>query len=102
MQVHYTRDGSLPSDFPKADVGIVVINEGLYVEGYGDRSDLQLPAEDIALLERVRTYCEKMVVIMIKRHVKNGMLKEVYSLLREQRAKAMKERGHVRGETLSR
>jgi heme-degrading monooxygenase HmoA len=43
-----------------------------------------------------------MVVIMIKRHVKNGMLKEVYSLLREQRAKAMKQRGHVKGETLSR
>jgi heme-degrading monooxygenase HmoA len=43
-----------------------------------------------------------MVKIMIKRHVKNGMLKEVYSLLKEQRGKAMNQRGHVRGETLSR
>ena len=39
---------------------------------------------------------------MIKRHVKNGMLKEVYSLLKEQRTRAMNQRGHVRGETLSR
>jgi len=43
-----------------------------------------------------------MVKIMIKRQVKNGMLKEVYSLLREQRVKAMNQRGHVGGETLSR
>jgi len=39
---------------------------------------------------------------MIKRHIKKGMLKHVYSLLKEQRAKAMNQRGHVRGETLSR
>ena len=43
-----------------------------------------------------------MVKIMIKRHVKEGMLKEVYPLLNEQRAKAMNQKGHVRGETLSR
>lgn len=43
-----------------------------------------------------------MVKVMIKRHVKNGMLKEVYSLLKDQRARAMNQRGHVRGETLSR
>ena len=43
-----------------------------------------------------------MVKVMIKRHIKKGMLKDVYSLLKEQRAKAMNQRGHVRGETLSR
>jgi heme-degrading monooxygenase HmoA len=43
-----------------------------------------------------------MVKVMIKRHIKKGMLKNVYSLLKEQRAKAMNQRGHVRGETLSR
>ncbi len=43
-----------------------------------------------------------MVKVMMKRHVKKGMLKEVYSLLKEQRAKAMNQKGHVRGETLSR
>ena len=42
-----------------------------------------------------------MVKIMIKRQVKNGMLKEVYTLLKEQRARAMNQKGHVRGETLS-
>jgi heme-degrading monooxygenase HmoA len=43
-----------------------------------------------------------MVKVMLKRHIKKGMLKNVYSLLKEQRAKAMNQRGHVRGETLSR
>ena len=43
-----------------------------------------------------------MVRILIKRHIKEGSLKDVYALVNEQRAKAMKQRGYVKGETLSR
>ena len=42
-----------------------------------------------------------MVRILIKRHIKEGTLKDVYALVNEQRAKAMKQKGYVRGETLS-
>jgi beta-glucosidase len=48
-----------------ADVGIVVLSEEPYAEGVGDRGDLHLPETDVALLERVRSRCKKLVVILI-------------------------------------
>jgi beta-glucosidase len=48
-----------------ADVAIVVLAEEPYAEGEGDREDLHLPASDIALLERVRPLCQKLVVILL-------------------------------------
>jgi heme-degrading monooxygenase HmoA len=41
-----------------------------------------------------------MVKVMIKRHIKEGKAKDVLTLLKEQRAKAMNQRGHLKGETL--
>ena len=41
-----------------------------------------------------------MVKIMIKRHIKEGKVKDVFDLLNKQRAKAMNQRGHLKGETL--
>ena len=41
-----------------------------------------------------------MVKIMIKRHIKEGKTKDVFALLNKQRAKAMTQRGHLKGETL--
>jgi beta-glucosidase len=48
-----------------ADVGIVVLSEEPYAEGEGDRGDLHLPDADIALLTRVRSRCERLIVILI-------------------------------------
>lgn len=48
-----------------ADVGLVVVGEPPYAEGYGDRSDLSLSAEDLAILARLRPLCERLVVILI-------------------------------------
>lgn len=41
-----------------------------------------------------------MVKVMIKRHIKEDKTKDVFVLLKEQRAKAMNQRGHLQGETL--
>ncbi len=48
-----------------ADVGIVVLHERPYAEGLGDRADLTLPAEDVALIRRARARCAKVVVVQI-------------------------------------
>ena len=48
-----------------ADVGIVVLSEEPYAEGEGDRADLHLPDADVALLERVRSRCRKLVVVLL-------------------------------------
>ena len=62
-EVVYAPDGRLDGD-ERADVAIVVLAEEPYAEGMGDRPDLTLPAEDVALLERVRGCCRKLVVIL--------------------------------------
>ena len=41
-----------------------------------------------------------MVKVMIKRHIKEGKVKDVFNLLKQQRVKAMNQRGHLKGETL--
>jgi beta-glucosidase len=48
-----------------AELGIAVIAEQPYAEGFGDRADLSLPAEDIALIERMRKVSRKLLVILI-------------------------------------
>ena len=64
-RVIYDPSGSFENlDGEMAEVGIAVIAEPPYAEGFGDREDLTLPAEDIALLERMRARCQRLVVIL--------------------------------------
>ena len=48
-----------------ADLGLVVLHEPPYAEGLGDRADLPLSADDLALLERVRARCRRVAVILL-------------------------------------
>ncbi|MGB3714089.1 MAG: glycoside hydrolase family 3 N-terminal domain-containing protein [Candidatus Promineifilaceae bacterium] len=50
---------------PTAELGLAFLGELPYAEGFGDRADLRLGEEDIALLERMRRRCNKMVVILV-------------------------------------
>jgi beta-glucosidase len=63
--VQYDPAGLFDLDGPVAEVGIVALAEEPYAEGMGDRADLTLPAADVALLERVRPRCKKLVVILL-------------------------------------
>ncbi len=48
-----------------ADLGLVVLHEAPYAEGLGDRADLSLPADDLALIERVRARCRRVAVVLL-------------------------------------
>jgi beta-glucosidase len=48
-----------------ADVAIVVVGEMPYAEGVGDRSDLSLAAEDIAILDRIAVTRTPIVLVVI-------------------------------------
>jgi beta-glucosidase len=48
----------------KADVGIVVVSEKPYAEGVGDSATLALPDQDVALIARVRSRVDKLIVIV--------------------------------------
>jgi beta-glucosidase len=59
----YDANGDFKRD-DKAEVGIVVFGEQPYAEGEGDRADLTLSANDIALVKRMREQCNQLVVIV--------------------------------------
>ncbi len=63
-QVRYHADGIFNGE-ERVPFGIVVVGEQPYAEGLGDNGDLQLSAEDHAVIERMRARCEKLVVVLL-------------------------------------
>ncbi len=64
VPVHYSATGEFPAYAGLADLGVVVLAEPPYAEGVGDRENLCLTAEEIALVHRLRGRCEKLLVIL--------------------------------------
>ncbi|MEO0566010.1 MAG: glycoside hydrolase family 3 C-terminal domain-containing protein, partial [Chloroflexota bacterium] len=48
-----------------AEIGIVVVGEAPYAEGLGDKNDLTLADEDIAVINKTRAQCDKLVVVLL-------------------------------------
>jgi beta-glucosidase len=63
-EVAFSADGAFAGDEP-APVGIVVVGETPYAEGWGDDGTLTLSAEDKAVIARMRRRCAKLVVILL-------------------------------------
>ena len=61
-QVTFSKDGSGASG---ASVGIAVIGEKPYAEMQGDRTDLHLDAEDVAVVERLKSAGIPVVVVLV-------------------------------------
>ena len=62
--IEYAPTGEFDDD-TRAEVGLVVLHEAPYAEGFGDRADLSLSTDEIALLNRVRERCEKLIVLLL-------------------------------------
>lgn len=63
-KVHYCADGNFSEEMGIAPIGIAVLAEPPYAEGVGDRENLCLHPNEIALLHRLRPRCEKLIVIL--------------------------------------
>lgn len=61
-QVVHSPDGSAASS---GDAVIVVVGEAPYAEGHGDRNDLSLAAEDLAVIDRVKASGKPMVIVLL-------------------------------------
>ena len=61
-KVTYSKDGSGAAG---ADIGIVVIGETPYAEMLGDREDLSLAADDIAVVENMKKAGIRVVVVLL-------------------------------------
>ncbi len=62
-KIHHDDAGNFPDEI-HADVGVVCLHEQPYAEGIGDRADLSLTDEEIDLIKRVRSRCQRVVVII--------------------------------------
>jgi beta-glucosidase len=64
-QVLYKSDGNFSSFKGLAPVGVAVVSELPYAEGFGDKADLRLSSTDIAVLNTMRPKVTKLVVIIL-------------------------------------
>ncbi|MFA5248768.1 MAG: glycoside hydrolase family 3 N-terminal domain-containing protein [Patescibacteria group bacterium] len=61
----YDKDGNFDSKNGLADVGIAVIGEKPYAEGWGDQENLNLSQKDLETIEKLKKNSKKLVVIII-------------------------------------
>ena len=57
--------GSFPTQTEKADVGIAIVGEMPYAEGWGDNAHPSLSEEDINTIEALKAQSKKIVVIIV-------------------------------------
>lgn len=63
-RLEYAASGTFPGQ-TIADVGIAVVGETPYAEGWGDRLLPTLSANDLAVIAALRLSCKKVVVVMV-------------------------------------
>lgn len=64
-EVEYNKQGDFSKDASLADVGIVVVGEEPYAEGWGDRDNPSLTSEDLAAIEKTRVRSKKLIVVIV-------------------------------------
>ncbi len=63
--VDYEKDAMFDSNYAKADVGIAIVSEKPYAEGWGDNDSPEISAEDLEVIERLKKSSNKVIVIII-------------------------------------
>jgi len=64
-EVEYSESGSFASSQTKADIGIAVVGEKPYAEGWGDNAYPTLSHEDLLAIKSLQASCEKVVVVIV-------------------------------------
>jgi beta-glucosidase len=65
IDVVYSSDAQFSLLEQKADVGIAVVGEKPYAEGWGDNANPALSTEDIETINRLKAVSEKVVVVLV-------------------------------------
>lgn len=64
-ELEYNRQGDFSKDNNLADVGIVVVGEKPYAEGWGDEASPSLSSEDLRAIEKTKAKSKKLVVVIV-------------------------------------
>lgn len=63
--VQYEKDGNFSANGQKADIGIAIVGESPYAEGWGDRENPILYKEDLQAILNLQATCEKVIVVIV-------------------------------------
>jgi len=63
-QIEYDRLGIFP-DKDKADIGIAIVGEKPYAEGWGDEEYPGLSEEDLQAIKNLQAVCDKVIVVIV-------------------------------------
>ena len=63
--VAYDQAGNFPPSTSRADIGIAIVGEKPYAEGWGDNPYPALTSDDLATIQKVRQASKKLVVIIV-------------------------------------
>jgi beta-glucosidase len=63
--IEFDREARFTPGSPKALLGIAIVGEAPYAEGWGDTPNPRLSAEDLETIERLREASEKVIVVLI-------------------------------------
>lgn len=64
-KVEYNKEGNFSAENVLADVGIAVVGEKPYAEGWGDNANPSLSLEDLAAIKNVKAKSKKLIVVII-------------------------------------
>jgi beta-glucosidase len=65
VQIHYNKDGAFNDRKKKADVGIAIVSEKPYAEGWGDNPSPRIDKADLETIRRLKLSSNKVIVIII-------------------------------------
>jgi beta-glucosidase len=63
--IEFEKDGHFDAMAPKASIGIAIVGEGPYAEGWGDNARPVLSTEDRATIVRLKKVSDKVIVILV-------------------------------------
>lgn len=64
-QIEYEEHAQFPTDSPQADIGIAVVGESPYAEGWGDTAKPSLSDEDLATIKNLQKTSQSVIVILV-------------------------------------
>lgn len=64
-KIEYDQAGNFPPSTNLADIGIAIVGEKPYAEGWGDDSHPALTSEDLATIKKVKQASKKLVVVIV-------------------------------------
>ena len=65
IAIEYSLDGTFDKASAKSPLGIAVVGEAPYAEGWGDNPNPTLSPEDVATIENLKQHSEKILVIIV-------------------------------------